>query len=449
MDGAVGREAYPYGVARGLQSGVGQRSGLVCQGTQLCALGLRHFAGAVEGKGSGEGGCGILLVSDAELDIFLSRFGCRQVNEIPLVGVGILVVAARPVEADGGLAGRPRVLLFQLHLEGKVLISGQTDIDGVVRRGDTVEQVARDEFLVCAAYADVQAALRVGDRVGAVETECRMNGYWGGAEISDADIGLLVKHTQAVHAHFVPNGVAGALLAAFRHIEDHGIKTCIIGLVFHYVLRSGGDFHSLIGGEPNIYLVRSQHAEEAVADGLGKGITGSERAGNGLQVDVGACECHLGGHRSRLAGEVLYRENDILHVGLCLGDINGIPYGGVRLLGMARSPVEVHAVLAGVAFVHMLQTGGEGDRLRGDYLHIDIPVRRADAVYHVLLDGFHKALPCAEGYGLLDDALGGSGHTYLRRDSSLGVAFVGNRYLGHHALATQRIEMNLIDLRAG
>ena len=282
-----------------------------------------------------------------------------------------MVVAARPIEADGGLAGRPQVLLFQLHLESKGLISGQHDIDGVVLTVDVVKQVARDEFLVGAAYADGQAALRVGDRVGAVEAECRMNGYGGGAAILDAYVGQLVKRTQAVPAHFVPNGVAGVLLAALGHVEDFGSKAGIIGLVFHYGLRSGGDFHPLIGGEPNIYLVRSQHAEEAVADGLCLSGRGCERAGNGLQVDVGARECHLGGHRSRLAGEVLYRENDILHVGLCLGDIDGIPYGGVRLLGMARSPVEVHAVLAGIAFVHMLQSRGEGDGLCGDYLHID------------------------------------------------------------------------------
>ena len=360
-----------------------------------------------------------------------------------------MVVAARPVEADSGLAGCAQVLLFQLHLESKGLISGKHDIDGVVRTVDVVKQVARDEFLVGAAYADGQAAGGVGDRVGAVEAECRMNGYGGGAAVLYAYVGQLVKPTQAFDTHFVPNGVAGVLLAALGHIEDFGSKACIIGLVFHYGLRSSGDFHPLIGGEPNIYLVRSQHAEEAVADGLCLSGMGCERAGNGLQVDVGAFECHLGGHRSRLAGEVLHAEEDILHAGLCLGDIDGVPYGGVRFLSMARRPVEVHAVLAGVALVHVLQSRGEGDGLCGGYLHIDISVRRADAVYHVLLYGFHHALPCAEGYGLLNDTLGCSGHTYLRRDGGIGGAVVGNRYLGHHALTAQRIEMNLIDLRAG
>ena len=449
MDGAVGREAYPYGVACGLQSGVGQRSGLVCQGAQLGTLGLRHFAGAVEGKRSRNGGIGIVLVDDAQLHVFLAGFGSGEVHHIPESGVGILVVAARPVEADSGLAGCARILLFQLHLESKGLISGQTDIDGVVRRGDIVEQVARDEFLVGAAYADGQAALGVGDRVGAVEAESRMNGYGGGAAILDADVGQLVKHTQAVHAHFVPNGVAGVLLAAFRHIEDHCAEAGIIGRSQHHVLLLCADFHLLVGSESYIDYIGRQHTVAAVAEGLRLRSTDSQCAGSRLQVNIRAGKGGLCFQRSFCAREVLYRENDILHVGLCLGDINGIPYGGVRLLGMAVHPVELSAVFASITFVHVLQAGGEINSLRGNNTHIDVAVLRADAVHHVLLDVFHKALSGSDGYRLLYHALWIRGQTYLCGNGSGCCAGVCYSNLGHNALAAQRVEMNLIDLLGG
>ena len=360
-----------------------------------------------------------------------------------------MVVAARPVEADSGLAVGTRVLLFQLHLEGKRLVSGQTDIDGVVSRVDIVEQVARDEFLVGAAYADGQAALGVGDRVGAVEAECRMNGYGCRAAVLNADEGQLVNHAQTVHTHFVPNGVAGVLLAAFRHVEYHCIEAGIIGGSQHHVLFLGTELHFLIGGEPYIDNVGCQHAEAAVAERLCLGGAGSQRAGSVLQVDIRTCESHLCFQRGICAREVLHREDDILHVGFCLGDINGIPYGGVGILGMTVLPVEVSAVLAGIAFLHVLQTRGERDGLCGEDAYIDVAVLRADTVNHVLLDGFHKALACRDGYRLLYHACGVRGHTDLCGNGGSRCTGVGNRYLGHHALAAQRVKMNLINLLAG
>ncbi len=304
----------------------------------------------------------IVFIANRHIEVLIACFLLFEIYIVPEVGFRSLVISDFPIELDSrATAG---AFCFFREADFNMNILGRYNTYPYLIAFDILEKVTRQLLAVCASCGNRDRAVLILQTVRTLEAYLAEHSSFALAEVMNIYGRVFLQVANLGHIHMIPNRIIRSQAFAVFPVELNSVLTLRIHILL-LCCRCGSSpyLEFLIGLHAYPNRIRCSGIErigEGMLDWVG---AGSYRMREFLHIDIRAGEGQRYGYRCFTLTHVLRINGYILHIGFRLGHIYGIPLGGISLLLVTCSPVEIDVRLAVLTFAHMFETGVAYERL--------------------------------------------------------------------------------------